>query len=136
MSGGVAALKAQYSSCAVGKLGLVQAPEWSPRLVVDSSVSAVTENTRHIVGLNFGPRTRDFCVSIIGVASINASHLISGPELRAITGLVLQDCSAGNCARSSLLVMDFSSMWMLFFACFASVHVPCWLLWWLFFCLR
>ena len=72
--------------------GLVQAPEWSPRLVVDSSVSAVTENTRRIVGLNFGPRTRDFCVSIIGAASINASHVISGPELRAITGLVLHNC--------------------------------------------
>ena len=32
------------SLCAVGKLGLVQAPGRPPRLVVDSSVSAVAEN--------------------------------------------------------------------------------------------
>ena len=45
--GGLPALHQQYSLCAVGKLGLVQAPGRSPRLVVDSSVSAsaVTENT-------------------------------------------------------------------------------------------
>ena len=43
--GGVAALRDQYAHCAVGKLGLVQAPGRAPRLVVDSSVSAVTENT-------------------------------------------------------------------------------------------
>ena len=41
--GGMAALKHQCSSCAVGKLGLVQLPGRSPRLVVDSSVSVVTE---------------------------------------------------------------------------------------------
>ena len=43
--GGVAALKTQYSSCAAGKLGLVQAPGpgRSPRLVVDS-FAAATEN--------------------------------------------------------------------------------------------
>ena len=43
--GGVAALRDQYAHCAVGKLGLVQTPGRAPRLVVDSSVSAVTENT-------------------------------------------------------------------------------------------
>ena len=39
--GGISALKNQYSSCAVGKLGLVQTPGRSARFVVDSSVSAV-----------------------------------------------------------------------------------------------
>ena len=44
--GGVAARKTQYSSCAAGKLGLVQAPGpgRSPRFVVDSFGSAATEN--------------------------------------------------------------------------------------------
>ena len=37
--------RAQYQLCAVGKLGLVKAIGRPPRLVVDSSVSAVTENT-------------------------------------------------------------------------------------------
>ena len=43
--GGVAALRDQCAHCAIGKLGLVLAPGRAPRLVVDSSVSAVTENT-------------------------------------------------------------------------------------------
>ena len=43
--GGLAALREQYRLCAVGKLGLVKATGRPPRLVVDSSVSAVTENT-------------------------------------------------------------------------------------------
>ncbi|CAE7257787.1 LRRC45 [Symbiodinium sp. CCMP2456] len=43
--GGLAALKANYSRSAVGKLGLVKAPDRDPRLVVDSSVSGVTDHT-------------------------------------------------------------------------------------------
>ncbi|CAE7873637.1 LRRC45 [Symbiodinium necroappetens] len=43
--GGLASLKAQYSRSAVGKLGLVKAPDRDPRLVVDSSVSGVTDHT-------------------------------------------------------------------------------------------
>ena len=39
------ALREQYRLCAVGKLGLVKTTGRPPRLVVDSSVSAVTENT-------------------------------------------------------------------------------------------
>ena len=45
VAGGLPALREQYRLCAVGKLGLVQAPGRPPRLVVDSSVSAATENT-------------------------------------------------------------------------------------------
>ena len=43
--GGLSALKRQYSGSAVGKLGLVKAPDRDPRLVVDSSVSGVTAHT-------------------------------------------------------------------------------------------
>ena len=43
--GGLSALKRQYSRSAVGKLGLVKAPDRDPRLVVDSSVSGVTAHT-------------------------------------------------------------------------------------------
>ena len=43
--GGLPSLRAQYQLCAVGKLDLVKAIGRPPRLVVDSSVSAVTENT-------------------------------------------------------------------------------------------
>ena len=45
VSGGLLALREQYRLCAVGKLGLVKTTGRPPRLVVDSSVSAVTENT-------------------------------------------------------------------------------------------
>ena len=45
VAGGLPALREQYRLCTVGKLGLVQAPGRPPRLVVDSAVSAVTENT-------------------------------------------------------------------------------------------
>ena len=45
VSGGLPALKRQYSRSAVGKLGLVKAPDRDPRLVVDSSVSGVTAHT-------------------------------------------------------------------------------------------
>lgn len=43
--GGLQQLKQQYAHFAVGKLGLVQAPGRSPRLVVDSSISNLTSNT-------------------------------------------------------------------------------------------
>ncbi|CAE7737362.1 LRRC45 [Symbiodinium sp. KB8] len=43
--GGLPALKRQYDRSAVGKLGLVKAPDRDPRLVVDSSVSGVTAHT-------------------------------------------------------------------------------------------
>ena len=45
VTGGLPALRQQYRLCAVGKLGLVQASGRIARPVVDSSVSAVTENT-------------------------------------------------------------------------------------------
>ncbi|CAE7611472.1 LRRC45 [Symbiodinium sp. CCMP2592] len=43
--GGLDSLVATYARTAVGKLGLVKAPDRDPRLVVDSSVSGVTEHT-------------------------------------------------------------------------------------------
>ncbi|CAE7248426.1 LRRC45 [Symbiodinium sp. CCMP2592] len=43
--GGLDSLTATYARTAVGKLGLVKAPDRDPRLVVDSSVSGVTEHT-------------------------------------------------------------------------------------------
>ncbi|CAE6954665.1 LRRC45 [Symbiodinium sp. KB8] len=43
--GGLPALKRQYDRSAVGKLGLVKAPDRDPRLVVDGSVSGVTAHT-------------------------------------------------------------------------------------------
>ena len=43
--GGLEELKTMYSRTAVGKLGLVLAPNRSPRLVVDSSISNVTDPT-------------------------------------------------------------------------------------------
>ena len=43
--GGLPALKRQSNRSAVGKLGLVKAPDRDPRLVVDSSVSGVTAHT-------------------------------------------------------------------------------------------
>ena len=44
--GDVDFLRRTYQRCAVGKLGLVRAGGRSDRLVVDSSVSGVTENTQ------------------------------------------------------------------------------------------
>ena len=43
--GGLPELQSQYSQTAVGKLGLVKSPGRPDRLVVDSSVSGVTEHT-------------------------------------------------------------------------------------------
>ena len=43
--GGLSALKRLYRRSAVGKLGLVKAPDRDPRPVVDSSVSGVTAHT-------------------------------------------------------------------------------------------
>ena len=45
VEGGLPALKRRYNRSAVGKLGLVKAPDRDPRLVVDSSVSGVTAHT-------------------------------------------------------------------------------------------
>ena len=44
--GGDAELASRYRHTAVGKLGVVVSPDRPPRLVVDSSVSGVTSNTR------------------------------------------------------------------------------------------
>ena len=44
--GDVAYLRKTYTHCAVGKLGLVRSAGRSDRLVVDSSVSGVTDNTQ------------------------------------------------------------------------------------------
>ena len=56
--GGLSALKHMYSRTAVGKLGVVLAPNRSPRLVVDSSISNVTVNT-HIPNHTLLPRISD-----------------------------------------------------------------------------
>ena len=45
LPGGLPALQARYRYSAIGKLGLVKYADRPPRLVVDSSVSRVTENT-------------------------------------------------------------------------------------------
>ena len=46
VSGGDAELRRRYTHTAVGKLGVVVSTDRPPRLVVDSSVSGVTSNTR------------------------------------------------------------------------------------------
>ena len=56
--GGLDELKQMYSRTAVGKLGVVLAPNRSPRLVVDSSISNVTVNT-HIPNHMLLPRISD-----------------------------------------------------------------------------
>ena len=55
---GVTQLKQMYSRTAIGKLGLVLAPNRSPRLVVNSSISNVTVNT-HIPNHVLLPRISD-----------------------------------------------------------------------------